>query len=239
MTWYTKWGTCLYTSASGYKVYENFFYRWLTLGSPALQTVINKKNPARPVLYYIPALTLMARNLPGPSCLLGLGGAGVAHILAPSSFAITAVDNSAEIIQIAQQYFMINTIANLNVVHQSAELYLEQCTTQYSHLLIDLYNAHHFPEECNNDHFFLQSKRCLKPNGFIAINLANADEQYSILQKVKKYFRNTLVIPIKKCANMVIIASNHHAHDEFISSLLATKEIQKIILLNPWGCVGG
>lgn len=154
MRWFTKFGTCIFTSPSGYKVYENFFYRWLTLDSSVLQTVINKRSPHKPILYYLPALTLMARNYPKECCLLGLGGAGAVQMLSSYPLSITAVDNSAEIIEIAQTYFMINKAPQLQIVHQSGELYLEQCTTQYDHLLVDLYNAQSFPPECNNEHFF-------------------------------------------------------------------------------------
>jgi spermidine synthase len=132
---------------------------------------------------------------------------------------------------------MIDKLAHLNIVHQSAELYLEQCSTQFGHLLIDLYNAQSFPPECNNEHFFLQCKHRLKTNGFLAVNLANSKEQHAILELIKTHFKNTLVIPIKKCANMVIIASNHGNKEDFINMLLGTKEIKKIVLVSAWGYV--
>jgi spermidine synthase len=237
MRWFTKFGTCIYTSPSGYKVYENFIYRWLTLDSTVLQTVINKRRPKKPILYYLPALTLMARNQPNDCCLLGLGGAGAVQLLSAYPLSITAVDNSEEIIEIARTYFMVDNLTHLNIVHQSAEVYLEQCSTQFGHLLIDLYNAQSFPPECNNEHFFLQCMYRVKPNGFLAVNLANSKEQHAILELIQIYFKNTLVIPIKKCANMVIIASNHCNKDEFIKMLLSTNEIKKIVLVSSWGYV--
>lgn len=238
MRWFTKFSKCIYTSPSGYKVYENFLYRWLTLDSHVLQTVINKRSPKRPVLYYVPALTLMARTKPNHCCILGLGGAGVVQVLASFPFPITAVDNSDEIIHIAQRYFMIDKINNLNIIHQSAELYLEQCTKRYTHLLIDLYNAQSFPPECNHEQFFLNCKKSLTPDGFMAVNLANTKEQHPILQLIKHHFINTLTIPIKNCANMVIIASNHERRDEFVNNILETKEITKVMLVSSWGYVG-
>jgi precorrin-6B methylase 2 len=238
MRWQTKFGACIYTSASGYKVHENYFYRWLTLDSKALQTVINKKKPGKPILYYVQTFTLMTRALPGNSCLLGLGGAAVAQLLSTFPGSITAVDNSDEVIEIAQNYFMIDKIPELTVIHQSAEQYLEQNQTKYTHLLVDLYNAHCFPDECNNEHFFLQCKNRLQEEGFMAINLANSKEQYAILQLIKKQFNNTLVIPIKKCANIIIIASNHAQKTEFTNIILNTKEIKQIIWDSLWGFVG-
>lgn len=235
MRWLNKFGRCIYTSPSGYKVYQNMFYRWFTLDSTVLQTAIKRRKPQKPILYYLPAMTLMTRNQPDSCCLLGLGGAGAAQFLSPYSINITAVDNSEEVIYIAKRYFMANTLNNLDIVHQSAEKYLEQCPTRYGHLLIDLYNSQSFPSECNNDDFFQQCKKLLKRNGFMSVNLANSNEQFAILQLIKNHFINTLVIPIKKCANVVIIASNHQSRDEFIDLLLKTKELKKIVLVSKWG----
>jgi precorrin-6B methylase 2 len=236
--WQTKFGRCIYTSPSGYKLYDNYFYRWLTLGSSALQSVINKRNPKKPILYYLPALTLMARAQPDRCCLLGVGGASVAQILSTSTHAITAVDSSEEILDIAQRFFMADKIPNLSLVHQNASLFLEDTQEQYPHLIIDLYDDRQFPKECNNDRFFQACQDKLSRDGFLAINLANFNEQWAIFALVKKHFKNTLVFPIKKSANMVIIASNHDERDVFINNLLLSKEVKRIQLVTDWGYVG-
>ena len=235
--WQTKFGTCIYTSPSGYKLYENFFFRWLTLGSDALQTVISKRNPKKPILYYLPALTLMARTLPNNSCILGVGGAGVAQMLASKDYSISAIDSSDEILYIAQRYFMIDQLPNLNLIHQNAENYVQTCTHKYPHLIVDLYNANQFPQECNNDHFFLQCKNLLEKDGFFSINLANIKEQWPIYQLIKRCFKNTLIIPIKKCSNMIIIASEHESRDLFIKQTQQNNEIKNIALVSSWGHV--
>ncbi|RUR10408.1 spermidine synthase [Legionella sp. km772] len=237
MRWFIKFGKCIHTSASGYKVYDAFMYRWLTLDSNVLQTIINKFLPKSPVLYYIPALSLMARTFPDDSCVLGLGGAGLIHKLAALPSTITVVEISSEIITIAKKYFMIDTLSNLKLIHQPAEIYLAQTHQQFGHLMVDLYDAHSFPEQCNNSHFFLQCKRALKPNGFLAVNLANSKEQYAIFQLIKEHFAHTLVIPIKKCANMVIIASNHQRKEDFFAAVQQNKEIKKISLMSYWSYV--
>lgn len=238
--WKTKLGICIYESPSGYKVYQNFFYRWLTLGSNALQTVINRQNPQKPVLYYLPALTLMARHYPDAACLLGLGGAGVALMLSnqTSSPPLIAVDNSEEVIDIAKRFFMINDLKNFTVVHENARDYVENKELVYPHLIIDLYNANHFPPECNNDLFFSSCKRILAEDGFLAINLANLREQWPIFQLIKKQFKHTLVIPIKKSANMIIIAAKSESKESFINRIEQTGELKRIIWVDSWGYVG-
>lgn len=238
--WKTKFGTCIYVSPSGYKVYQNLLYRWLTLGSNALQTVINRHNPKKPGLYYLPALTLMARKHPGTSCLLGLGGAGVAHMLGSviPEQTLIAVDISDEVIQIAQQFFMVDLIQGLTIFKQNATEYVRENNDKFTHLLIDLYDANNFPAECKNDNFFLNCKNRLEKDGFIAVNLANFKEQWPIFQLIKKQFEHTITIPMQKSANMVIIASPIENKELFINKIRETGEIKKIEWMDNWGCVG-
>ena len=238
--WKTLFGQCIFTSPSGYKVYQNFFYRWLTLGSNALQTVINRRHPEIPALHYIAILTLMARTIPGSSCLLGLGGASVAHTLTTQipEHSITAVDSSDEVIQIARKFFMVDSIPDLTIIHKNAVDYVQEISIVYDHLMIDLYDANNFPIECNNEEFFAIVKKRLKNEGFIAVNLANYKEQWPIFQLIKKQFKNTLVIPIKKSANMVVIASSNDSNDSFINQIRASGELKKINWMDSWGYVG-
>lgn len=234
--WQTKLGTCIYTSPSGYKVYQNSFYRWLTLGSNALQTVISRRKPNKPVLHYLPALTLMARNYPGTTCLLGLGGAGVAWMLDPMP--LIAVENSEEVIEIAEKFFMIENLQNLTICYANAQNYVEHCEKTFSHLIVDLYNAHHFPPECIHPKFFNDCERIIDKTGFLAINLANIKEQWPIFQLVKNQFQHTLVIPIKHSANMVIIASNIDSKEIFMQKINNTAALKRIIWVDSWGFIG-
>lgn len=234
--WKTKLGRCIYESPSGYKVYQNLFYRWLTLGSDALQTVINRRKPEQPILYYLPALTLMARHYPEHACLLGLGGAGVALMLA--DMPLVAVDNSDEVIDIAKRFFMIEHLKHLTVVHDDAMNYVQNKENMYPHLLVDLYNANHFPPQCINDDFFNSCKRIITEDGFLAINLANLKEQWPLFQLLKKSFKHTLVIPIKKSANMVIIASKCESKELFLRRIEESGELKRIMWVEQWGYVG-
>ncbi|MGC1181363.1 spermidine synthase [Legionella sp.] len=238
--WKTKLGICIYESPSGYKVYQNLFYRWLTLGSTALQTVINRRIPQKPVLHYLPILTLMARHYPNPTCLLGLGGAGVPLMLSTnnSSPSLVAIDNSEEVIDIAKRFFMIEKLKNFTVIHDNAMNYVQNSTTIYSHLLVDLYNANHFPPECINELFFSSCRKILAEDGFLAVNLANPQEQWPIFQIIKKYFNQTMVIPIKKSANMIVIASKCKHKKLFLHKIETSKELKRTVWVGSWGCIG-
>lgn len=238
MIWQTYLGRCIHISPSGYAVYQNCRYRWLTLGSQPLQTVLHRKKPQKPVLNYIRPLTILIRAQPNSCCLLGLGGAGVVHFLSPSVTSITAVDNDKEVLNIAHQFFMLEKLPHLNLVHQNAAHYVKESSAQFFHLLIDLFDAKQFPLECLNTDFFMHCAQRIEPGGFLSVNLANAHQQYSILKLIKEHFRNTIIIPVKKCSNCVVIATNHLSEENFLDLLKQQKEIKKIMLLSRWGYVG-
>lgn len=240
MIWQARFGTCIYESPSGYKVFQNLFYRWLTLGSSALQTVINRRNLKKPVLHYLTALTTMVRAYPNSYCILGLGGAGVPHMLTEiqESYSSIAVDCSAEVIDIAKQFFMVDKIPNFSIVEQNALDYLKQNTEELPHLLVDLYDANHFPAQCATSEFFRLCNERIQEEGFVAINLANVTEQWPLAQLIKNQFANTLVVPVRKSANMIIIASKKKDKEWFVEKLNETKAFKKILWVAAWGYVG-
>ena len=149
-------GSCIHESSEGIKVYQNLFYRWLTINSDALQTVINRHNPQNPVLPYINQLIFALNLAPANCCLLGLGGAAAVHAINGNKtpVAVTAVELSKEMIEIAASYFMIGSIKNLTIIHQDALVFVQQSKTLFHHLLLDLYNATCFPTQCNHYNFF-------------------------------------------------------------------------------------
>lgn len=240
MLWKTLGGRCLKRTANGARIYDNYFFRWLTLDSDALQTVLNKFHPHKAGLNYINALIFMARETPGDCCMLGLGGAAIAHALSPciSGFRISAVEYSDEIINLAAQYFMTDLLSNLDVIHEEASVFVNNCPQQFKHLMVDLFNAESFPATCYNDHFFANCKRLLLPGGFLAVNLANRSEQRPIFDMIKKQFASSMItIPIKKCTNLIVIATKNDSITPLLSIFRQSKQLKKLTWDEYWGCV--
>ncbi|MBN9229975.1 MAG: methyltransferase domain-containing protein [Legionella sp.] len=236
----TRWGRCIYESASGYQVYQNWLYRWLKFNSTAIQTLQYRRNPWKPGLHYLPMLTLTMRYFPGDGTLLGLGGGGIPWLLSKAAPQknITAIEISAEVIKIAQTYFGTSELKNLTVIEANAADFVQEHPEQCSHILVDLYNAHHFPPECCTEVFFQNCSRLISSRGVLTVNLANISEQKPILELIKNYCRQVLLIPIKRSVNLVLIAGNFANHELFYNQLLQTKEIKKISWVQDWGFVG-
>ena len=238
--WKTFGGHCLYQSPNDTIVHQNVLYRWLTLGSTAIQTLINRRDPQKPELGYIDQLGFAVRAQPGECCLLGLGGAGIAHALAPilGSTPLVAVESNAEIIEISATYFMSDRIKNMSIVHQDASIYVQQCTTQYQHLMVDLYEAHSFPKQCNTHNFFENCQRLLLPQGVLAVNLTNLDEQWPIFQLIRENFdQRTIALPVKRSSNMIILAYKNPSLAPLLDMVKDSHCLKKLSWDTRWGCI--
>jgi len=233
--WKTLVGTCIYQSPDGAQVHQNLFYRWLTVNSNLLQTLINRHQPHIPSLQYIKPFTFALRSSPASCCLLGLGGGAVAHAMSRILYgtSIVAVESNPHIIQIASRYFMTDHIKNLEIIHQDANIFVQTCKTKYQHLLIDIYQDDKFPLACNHTDFFYHCKRLLLPDGLLTINLASLDEAWRIIQYIWEHFnKKTVCIPIKGATNLIIVASQANS---LLNLFEDNNQVKRIVWDAQWG----
>jgi spermidine synthase len=231
---------CIYNSPNGIMVLQNPLYRWLTFNSEDIQTLICRKNPAKPALEYISYLMYAAQKNPGDCCLLGLGGAGVVHALSPylGDFPLTAVECNPEVIEIARNYFMTHQLYNLRITCVDASRFVQQSTQQYQHILVDLYNAYSFPQQCASKEFFLNCKRLLLPYGIISINLANREEQFPIFKLIQDSFSgHTLTLPVKNTANVIIFAGKEVHSKHLLQMVTQDKNLSGLEWDTLWGYI--
>lgn len=235
--WKTLIGTCIYKSTDGIKVYQNSIYRWLTFDNNIIQTLINRHFPANYSLRYIKAITFLHRKLPGPSCLLGLGGGGIAHALGHNT-KLTAIEHNSNIVQIARDYFMSDTLKNLEIIKEDANLFLKNCQNKYQHLIIDIYDATSFPSSCVNQEFFYNCKRVLNHDGILAINLASFNDYMSVIKLINTEFgNNQICIPIAKTANMIVYVSKSSSSKYLLNLFEQSYEVKKLIWVDQFGYV--
>lgn len=238
--WKTRFGHCIYQTTN-ISVYQNLFYRWLTFTSPAIQTLINRHQPHQLSLQYLKPFTLGVRTNPGPCCLLGLGGGGVIHATQPylQRNPITAVELNEQVIQIANKHFMLEKIKNLEIIHQDANLFINTTQQQYQHLLIDLYLDNGMPACCEDADFLNYCQQILLKNGLISMNFAYIEDAWRVLKQLKRQLgQNTLCIPVKGTANMVIVSSQMLLSDNWFEQWLQSGELKRIIWDSQWGYLG-
>jgi spermidine synthase len=233
-------GRCIHDAENGIKVYQNPFYRWLTFGSPAIQTLINRRHLERPGLSYINYLKIPLCARPGDSCLLGLGGAGIAHAVAPyiGTSSLLAVEHDAHVIKIANDFFMSNRLKNLAIVHQDAEKFVRETKTYFQHLIVDLYGAVAFPEHCNTPEFFESCRGLLDSEGVLAVNIANCSEHKPILEHIKSGFSSrTVLLPVKGTSNLIILACKGPTINPLLNLIKKNNALKKLTWDAQWGCV--
>lgn len=236
----TLGGRCLYRGESGIRVMDNGLYRWMMFESNAIQTLLFKAAPHTRGLRYIDALTFMAKALPGEICLLGLGGGAAAHALSRylAEHKLSVVELNEEVIYVARQFFMMDMIANLNIIQAEAEAFVLNCQQHFDHLLIDLYDAYQYPDNCNKTGFFGQCQRILTDDGVLAINLANQLDHRPVYELIRDQFSGkTIVMPVTARENMVIAAYNGDKLQTLLDQFSEHKSIKKLSWDATWGCV--
>lgn len=238
MLWKTRFGFRIYSSQNGVHVFDNYYCRWFTFGNQTLQTVLYKRKPSKPALAYINALIVAARMDPGHCCLLGLGGGGVAHALSPflKHYSMTAIDSNEEVIAVASQFFKIGSLSNLKIIKEDAYNFIINNSQYFKYVMVDLFGMESFPQHCYTKQFFLLIKEKLSKEGILSVNITNCQEQRFILFWLRELFNNsTLVIPIKNCSNLVILAGEKKGMVALIEYLKNQKKIKRFIWDSLWG----
>lgn len=238
--WKTLIGRCIYKSDSNIKIHQNIFYRWLTINSDDYQTVLNRKNPETPALGYLIPLTLPVLIKPDTCCLLGLGGGAIPHLLSGflGKIPLVAVESNSEIITLSKQYFGVDKIKNLIVIHNDAKNFVIDHQNQYQYILVDLFTESSFPDECNNYEFFQNCKKLLNTNGVLGVNVATSHENWEIFKHIRTVFHlNTIVFPIKNSINTVILACNADSVLPLLDLIKNNWRIKKISWDDKWGLV--
>lgn len=239
--WQTKLGRCIYRGTDGLEVWQNSRYRWLTLGSAAIQTLIHRKRPQKAMLEYLPAITLALRCYPADFLLCGLGGAGLLHYLRPllPETQGEVVEVSQAVIDTAEQYFALRDSLPVSLHCQSAEVFLRQTDRQFSHLLIDIHGAEALPAFCLDRQFYLDCHQRLTEDGHLAMNIANGKEQLEVLMRIRSVFGGqTLTIPMRRSANIVVLAARKSIKP-LLTALQDSRQVKTLVWNKDWGRVLG
>jgi spermidine synthase len=239
MFWKILGGRCIYQTPHGVKVHQNAKYRWLTNNSDSIQSIINRRHPEKPVLLYAIPLSWILKHQLAKTCLLGLGGAGIVHALAPYlNEELIAVENDAEMIAIAKQYFRVDELKQLKIIHQDAFEFVKSNRENYQHLLIDLFNATNFPAHCSTPSFFSHCWQLLQNEGIMAVNIANPDEVWPLFLCIRECFsQHTVIIPIENCANFIVLAIKSTSIAGLLERLQTIPQLKKLSWDSHWGCL--
>lgn len=236
--WKSLCGHCIYRSQDKLSVHQNPWYRWLIFNNQTdtLQTLIHRYEPSRPAMPYLHSMTYALRAHPGPTCLLGLGGGAMAHYISPylSQHPLVSIEVNADVVQVARQYFMLNTIQNLKVLQQDAQEFMSVTEQLYQHILIDVFDQNGYPDQCSSIEFFQSCRHRLNTDGVLALNLPCFHHHNVIFNHVRHAFEQvTVVIPVKGCSNAIVLAM--HSTQQLRHLMYTCPHLKTFFWDNIWG----
>lgn len=174
------------------KVCENDSYRWLTLGSDFVQSLIRLSEPENVLLPYVRSMLLTFAFKQEPLRVLNLGyGCGTFERFIFKYFprtSVTSVEPNIEIINVSRKYFYIPS--DYPVINKSADEFLKRNKTKYDIIFCDIHDGKTHPDFLYDSSFYSNIMRCLNDDGVVVINLIPASEKelLNVLLAVRKVF---------------------------------------------------
>lgn len=112
--------------------------------------------------------------------ILGFGTGSIATILTEemgfTDLQLTGVEADAEVIRLAREEFDVQRFANLQLVNERAEVYVQRSQEQFDLICVDVFVEDTVPEACRSEAFFRDVSRLLRAKGKMVFNLMLAPE---------------------------------------------------------------
>ncbi|MDI9310314.1 MAG: fused MFS/spermidine synthase [Limnohabitans sp.] len=128
--------------------------------------------------------------------VLGVAGGSVIRLLRDEfdyTEKITGVELDSKVIEIANKYFNLNKIKNLEIKIQDAQEFIFTTTDDYDLIIIDIFQDNIMPSFLFEEKFSLQLKKILTENGSILFNTivtlsTDFDRNTNYYQMIKTHF---------------------------------------------------
>lgn len=124
--------------------------------------------------------------------VLGVAGGSVIKTLTDEfkyDNKITGIEIDPVVIKIANKYFKINEISNFEMILADANQYVKETNLLFDLIIIDIFEDCFMPDFLYSDEFIENTKRILKPKGYILFNsivLNKKSEEKNLIYK--QYF---------------------------------------------------
>lgn len=204
------------TNNQALNVYEDEHFIWFTLGGDITQSVLLKNTKSQLILHVPQAMLIsLLWTKPNKVLNLGLGGGSFERKLSHLGIsAITSVEQSAEIIQMAKSLFYLPT--HIRIEHLDAMTFLANTQQTFDLILCDLFECQRNPEALSERGFYKQLKACANKNTVIAINLEVTSESQliNILSATRCDFSYAAIIDFTDFKNIVLLLSQSDIPDQ-------------------------
>ena len=199
-------------------------------GEGVRQTVFDGEAPYIPGLEYARNMLASLALCPqAQSCLvLGLGGGSIPRMLlaARPHLEVEAVEIDPSVVEVAARFFDIRALPRFTVHLEDAAVFLKRCSSRYGVVVVDTYIGATFPDQCANQEFIRNARRCLVDDGVLAINWmdGNLEMRKDLLKSLGSTFGGVWQLPCLKTHNSVYFAAAKNATRHAILSSAAAVE---------------
>jgi len=126
--------------------------------------------------------------------VLGVAGGSVIKTLRNDfklKASITGVEIDPDVIDLANSYFKLNSISNLNLIVADAFEFVKTTNTTYDFIIIDIFNDSKMPEELFNNDFWLHIYKSLNNDGKCLFNTIYTSQKDSLRnQELNSFLKN-------------------------------------------------
>ncbi len=151
--------------------------------------------------------------------ILGFGAGSVANILQKEleiHCSIVGVEKDPKIIELANKYFGIGRLENIELYVNDAVDFLKENKKKYDLIIVDVYEDFNVPESCEDEEFIFGLKKCLMNGGMIIFNKLIYNQQSKVsakelYNKFEKILGKTNIFRIKvKMVNWMLVYSESY-----------------------------
>ena len=189
--------------------------RYLYLGSDALQSAMELKNPHYLKLTYTQAMTAFMFFTPSPqrALLIGLGGGALAKFLLNifHYIQIDAVELREDVVRIAHSHFFTPHDARLQITLDDAFSYTKHHTRHspeyYDLILVDAYDQNGLSPSVKHTEFYENCQRLLNRGGTLVFNMwaASSHQLKEHIEQLHLIFNTQpLCLPVPEKGNIIV-----------------------------------
>ena len=198
----------LQTETGLVEVREFSNWRWIHFGSPEIQSLIDMRRPAYPVLDYSAAMLYGLVLHQRPQTVLSLGsGAGTferffQHYL--PEVGLESVESCEAMTRLAREFFLLPP--QVQPVHMQAAAFLTTNTAEYDLILCDLFGFRGHPDDLYSAEFYHSCYAHLAAEGVLVVNLLSVEQEtvLSVLLSIREYFNWVSLYDVPGCKNVVL-----------------------------------
>lgn len=114
--------------------------------------------------------------------ILGVGGGSVIKTLRNdinTRAKIVGVEADEKMLYIAQKYFNIHHLPDIELIHQDAEEFVLKSNQYFDLIIMDLFIETDIPDFVYNNHFVVHIQKLMKNNGYLIFNTIEKNSELS------------------------------------------------------------